>query len=72
MRGEGASLDAASTILETMKANNTYTGIKVSGGVRSEETANAYFDLASTYFNKVTPDNFRIGSSSLAQVLEET
>ena len=40
-------------------------GVKVSGGIRTWEQAHEYVTLAKTYFADVTPDNFRVGASSL-------
>ena len=66
MRGEGATLQAVESILKVMKNEKSYAGLKVSGGVRTIDEAEEFLDLVAEYFQMITPDNFRIGSSSLA------
>ncbi|HLD16730.1 MAG TPA: deoxyribose-phosphate aldolase [Coxiellaceae bacterium] len=63
----GATLEAARTILETIRDQKTRTGFKVSGGVSDVSQAIEYFHLAQALMGSAwpTPDTFRIGSSQL-------
>lgn len=63
----GASPEAATIILQTIKQANTTTGIKLSGGVRTIGMIETYMKLAETYLGKerVAMDTFRIGASKL-------
>ena len=47
------------------KQHNKGFGFKISGGVSDIKKAIEYCNLAKKYFYEITPDNFRIGSSSL-------
>lgn len=63
----GATQRAATTILKTLAQNpQHHTGIKLSGGIRDHETAQAYLSLAAAIMGPdwVTPEHFRIGASS--------
>jgi len=42
-------------------------GVKPSGGIRDVEAALPYLEMADHYFGKASPENFRIGASSLLQ-----
>lgn len=62
----GATIDAAFTILKAIKDTNSNCGIKVSGGVRTFQQANTYIKLAEYVLNKEATANwFRIGASNL-------
>jgi deoxyribose-phosphate aldolase len=63
----GASPEAVSILLDVIKAAPRTVGVKVSGGVRTVEQAQMYFNLASAAMGAawMTPKHFRIGASSL-------
>jgi deoxyribose-phosphate aldolase len=64
---QGASLIAAFTLLTAIKDSHTACGIKVSGGIRSLETARSYANLAQIIRGEgIDKSWFRIGSSNLA------
>ena len=68
--GQGATLDAARILLEAVRDFGS-GGVKVSGGVRTGDDARAYIALAEEVMGEgwVSPDTFRIGASSLLDVL---
>jgi deoxyribose-phosphate aldolase len=75
---EGASLDAAATMLLVIKHMSTQLkhriGFKVSGGIRDIQQAAQYVELADRIMGKewVAPTTFRIGASKLVdQMLNE-
>ncbi|HVY53875.1 MAG TPA: deoxyribose-phosphate aldolase, partial [Gammaproteobacteria bacterium] len=63
----GATLEAAQAILSAIKCSSKPVGLKVAGGVRTLEQAEAYFKLAQQVLgqNWPTPQTFRIGSSRI-------
>lgn len=62
----GATLEAASAILSAIKTLGRPCGIKISGGIRSEEQAKDYIRLAEDRLKRsVDADWFRIGTSGL-------
>jgi deoxyribose-phosphate aldolase len=62
-----ATPEAAETILAAIRAAGKPVGLKVSGGIRTLESAKIYFDLADRIMGPdwATPKTFRIGASSL-------
>ena len=62
-----ATPEAVRTMLETIKSSGKAVGLKVSGGIRSLEDAQAYLRLADEVMGAawVSPARFRIGASSL-------
>lgn len=72
---EGATLDAAATMLLVIKHASAQLkrplGIKIAGGVREIRQAVSYLALAERIMgaNWVTPETFRIGASQLAKEL---
>jgi deoxyribose-phosphate aldolase len=68
--GPGADLGAARVMLEAVRDFGA-GGVKVSGGVRTAEQAGDYMRLTSAILGEdaVTPERFRIGASSLLDVL---
>ena len=64
--GAGASPEAARVLLEAVR-DAGHGGVKVSGGVRTAEQADAYVALAGDVMGAewVSPATFRIGASSL-------
>lgn len=73
--GQGATLDAAATILLVIKHAleqvDRPIGLKVAGGIRDIEQAAHYVELADRIMGRewVTPENFRIGNSKLVDKL---
>lgn len=73
--GQGATLDAAATILLVIKHAlpqlDRPAGLKVAGGIRDIEQAAHYVELADRIMGRewVTPANFRIGNSQLVDKL---
>ena len=69
-----ATPEAANAILETIKKHKSKTGFKASGGIKTLEDAKQYMILAATIMGGkwVTPQNFRIGASSLLDDLINT
>ena len=67
----GASLDAASAMLEAIRAADRQVGIKPSGGIRTFDEAMAYVDLADSVMGEgwATPATFRFGASGLLDSL---
>ncbi|MCF6764188.1 deoxyribose-phosphate aldolase [Thiotrichales bacterium 19S3-7] len=66
----GATLDAASIMLDVIKDCKAYEvvcGFKASGGIRCEEDAISYLELAEEKLGKgfIHPKTFRFGASSL-------
>ena len=75
---EGATLEAAYVMCSIIKQydakNNTKTGFKASGGIRTVEDAIKYYTVAREVLGDdyMTPEYFRIGASSLADnILKE-
>jgi deoxyribose-phosphate aldolase len=68
--GPGASPEAARVLLEAVRDAGA-GGVKVSGGVRTAEQARTYLALADEVMGAgwATPATFRIGASSLLDVL---
>lgn len=62
-----ATPEAANAILETIAADTRNVGFKASGGIRTIEDAKKYLILATKImgYKWVTPNNMRIGASSL-------
>jgi deoxyribose-phosphate aldolase len=71
--GPGADLGSARILLEAVRDLGS-GGVKVSGGVRTAEQADDYVRLAGAILgdDEVTPQRFRIGASSLLDVLLAT
>jgi deoxyribose-phosphate aldolase len=73
----GATLEAAEIMLKAIKNYQPKTkqtlGLKVSGGIRTEQDAAQYIQLAQSIMGEswVTPQTFRIGASSLLNNLLE-
>lgn len=73
----GATLEAAYTMCRVLKQYHEkfgeMRGIKLSGGIRSSEDAVKYFCLVNTLLGKewLSPEYFRIGASSLVDVLRK-
>lgn len=67
----GASPDAARSMLESIRASGRPVGFKVSGGVRTLDDACRYMQLAEDVMGQgwVSPERFRIGASSLLDIL---
>jgi len=67
----GATLEAAATILLTIKQTGRSVGFKASGGVRTAEQAAQYLHLAELILGKdwISPQSFRIGASGLLDIL---
>lgn len=63
----GASLEAAKVILESIKDSGYQVGFKASGGIRDEAQAIGYIKLAEEIMSKnyVVADTFRFGVSGL-------
>ncbi len=63
----GATLDAARTMLEVIKASSRPVGLKVSGGVRTTSQALDYVNLAKSIMGDafICPERFRVGASAL-------
>lgn len=69
--GAGASPEAAQVLLEAVRDFGS-GGVKVSGGVRTVEQADAYVAQAEQVLGRpVTPATYRIGASSLLDALLE-
>jgi deoxyribose-phosphate aldolase len=63
----GATVESAFAILKAIFDSKSCCGIKVSGGIKTINTASEYINLAEKLMNKeATPDWFRIGTSGLA------
>lgn len=69
----GATLTAATVMLQAIKDSNCSVGFKAAGGVRTIEDAAGYLHLAETIMGKewITPQHFRIGASTLLEKLLE-
>jgi deoxyribose-phosphate aldolase len=67
----GATPEATKILCEVSGAYAKQIGIKISGGLRNPEQAQAYLDLMADKMglNWVVPENFRIGASKLVDVL---
>lgn len=63
----GATIDAVRTIAYTLHEAGRPCGLKISGGVRTIEQANAYKQLVESILSPsfITPEWFRFGASSL-------
>ena len=64
---QGASVEAATAMLQTIKESGADVGIKISGGVRSLDQALPYLNLAEKIMGAawITPQHFRFGASQL-------
>lgn len=61
----GATLEAATAILTAIQMSKTPCGLKISGGIRTNEQALSYIDLAKTMLHReVDATWFRIGRSA--------
>ena len=62
-----ATLEASAVMLEAIAEHGGRCGIKLAGGIRTLEQADAYLDQATRKFGAswVTATHFRIGASSL-------
>lgn len=69
----GATLTAASVLLDALARSGRPCGLKVSGGVRTLEQAQAYARLVETRLGSdaATPQRFRIGASALFSELAQ-
>ena len=67
----GATLEAAATMLDAIRASRRRVGLKPSGGLRTLAEARAYVDLAEARMGPgwVSPATFRLGASSLHEAL---
>jgi deoxyribose-phosphate aldolase len=67
----GATVDAATQMLNAIKEINPNAGFKASGGVRTPEQAQSYLDLACEIMGEswCTATHLRIGASSLLDAL---
>jgi deoxyribose-phosphate aldolase len=67
----GASLDAATAMLEAIAGADRTVGLKPSGGIRTFDEAMAYVDLADSVMGEgwATPATFRFGASGLLDSL---
>lgn len=71
----GATLEAAEVMAQVIKQHQNTTGkrigLKISGGVRTKEDAEAYLKLVRDILGEsyLRPDHFRIGASSLMKNL---
>ena len=63
----GATPEAVAVLLEEIKAAGKNTGLKVSGGIRTPDDARSYMQQAADAMGEdwISPEHFRIGSSSL-------
>jgi deoxyribose-phosphate aldolase len=64
---KGASPEAVTAILETIKKNKTKAGLKISGGVRTLEDAQNYIALVQKIMGDfwISPNSLRFGTSKL-------
>lgn len=67
----GATPEAAAILLEEIKASGKTVGLKVSGGIKTITDAQNYMRQAAEIMGEdwVTPQHFRIGSSTLLDAL---
>ena len=70
---QGASPEAARTLLEVIRTADRPLGFKASGGIRTLEEAAVYLELADRALDPdwAQPDTFRIGASRLLDQLLE-
>ncbi|NNM59706.1 MAG: deoxyribose-phosphate aldolase [Legionellales bacterium] len=63
----GATLEAAESMLRAISATNPLAGLKVSGGIKTQDQAMSYLSLAFQLMGKkwCTPKHIRFGASSL-------
>lgn len=68
----GATIEAATIILQKIKDSNRKIGFKASGGVRTIEQAEEYIRLADKIMGAdwVSPQTFRLGASQLLEAIE--
>ena len=66
-----ATLEAASTMLDVIRATPHRVGLKASGGIRDLAAASAYLQLARTAMGPgwISPATFRFGASGLRDAL---
>ncbi len=69
-----ATPEAANLILETISTARRHIGFKASGGIKTIEDAKKYLSLAEAVMGEkwISPQNFRIGASSLLDDLINT
>lgn len=69
----GATLEAATVMLQEIKKSDRLVGFKASGGVRTLEQALAYLYLASDIMGSewITPRSFRFGASQLLDEIQK-
>jgi len=67
----GATLEAAASMLLTIKASGKTVGFKASGGIRTPEQAASYLKLAELILGKdyLSPQTLRFGASGLLDAL---
>lgn len=67
----GATFEAATSILTTIKSANKPVGFKASGGIRTTQDAACYLQLAESIMGTPwpTPQTFRLGTSTLLDAL---
>lgn len=67
----GATIEAATVILNTIKRVNPRVGFKAAGGIRTIPDADQYLNLARSIMGEEwpTPQHFRIGASTLLDEL---
>jgi len=63
----GATLDAATTMLKTIKSSGKAVGFKASGGIATRADAEAYYKLAANILGEqwISPRTMRFGASRL-------
>ena len=63
----GATTEAVAAFLKAMEKTGVTCGVKVSGGVRTEEAAMGYYNQVASFLGKevLTAMDFRIGTSTL-------
>ena len=64
---QGASLEAADSMLKAIQSSGRAKGLKISGGIRNLAQVKEYIALLEKFFGAsfINPKNFRIGASSL-------
>ena len=62
-----ATPEAVKTIIDSIKSTSANVGIKISGGIKTFNQAEQYYNIIKTVMNEnwITPEHFRIGASSL-------
>jgi len=62
---EGATIDKTITMMKTALPLHPHAGLKVSGGIRTVDSAYRFYQLAKSLLPHLDTDHFRIGASSL-------